>query len=156
MEQVFASIDELGDGPGFRKVRQALGITAFGVNALVFPPGSGGVLHYHETQDELYFVHRGLAGVEVEHERFELGAGGLVHVEAETPRRVWNAGDEDLVLLIVGAFGGYVGRDGHMVDPADEERRRAFSAGDATAIRLERGARAVEPATEKPEHLGND
>lgn len=147
MGYAVTTLDDLGAGV-FRKVRQALGITAFGVNAMVLEPGTGWFNHVHERQDELYFVHRGRAGVEVDHERFELGAGGLVHVEAETPRRVWNAGDEDLVLLIVGAFGGYVGRDGHMVDPADEERRRAFSAGDATAIRLERGAGAVEPASD--------
>jgi hypothetical protein len=39
------------------------------------------------------------------------------------------------VLLIVGGKGGYVGRDGHMVDPEDEERRRAFSFGDEAVIR---------------------
>ena len=33
-----ASLDELGEGYGFRKIRAALGVTAFGVNALVFPP----------------------------------------------------------------------------------------------------------------------
>ena len=55
-------------------------------------------------------------------------------MESTTPRRVWNAGDDELVLLIVGGEGGYVGRDGHMVDAADEERRRAVSAGDASAI----------------------
>ncbi len=57
-------------------------------------------------------------------------------MEAATPRRVWNAGDEDLVLLILGGKDGYVGRDGHMVDPADEDRRRAFAAGDESVIRL--------------------
>jgi hypothetical protein len=48
---------------------------------------------------------------------------------------VWNAGDEDLILLVVGGKGGYVGRDGHMVDPEDEERRRVFSEGDEAVIR---------------------
>ena len=33
------SLDEMGDGPGFRKVRKELGVTAFGVNAVVLPPG---------------------------------------------------------------------------------------------------------------------
>jgi len=91
--------------------------------------------HYHEHQDELYFVHAGKAGFEVDGERFELGPGGLVHVESTTPRRFWNAGDGDLVLLLVGGKDGYVERDGKMVDPADEDRRRAFSAGDLGAIR---------------------
>jgi mannose-6-phosphate isomerase-like protein (cupin superfamily) len=125
----FGSIDELGDGPGFRKVRRALGVTAFGVNAIVFPPAFVGFNHFHEKQDELYFVHRGRARFEVGDEIRELGPGGLCHVESTTPRRVSNASDEEeLVLLVVGGSGGYVERDGQMVDPADIERRRSFSA----------------------------
>lgn len=129
-----STIDELGTGV-FRKVRRELGITAFGVNAMVLPPQTGWFEHFHDRQDELYFVHRGTAGFEVGGERFELGPGGVCHVESTSPRRVWNAGAEDLVLLVVGGTGGYVGRDGHLVDPEDEERRRAFSAGEEAVIR---------------------
>ena len=32
-------LDDMGEGPGFRKVRKELGVTAFGVNAVVLPPG---------------------------------------------------------------------------------------------------------------------
>jgi mannose-6-phosphate isomerase-like protein (cupin superfamily) len=120
------SIDGMGDGPGFRKVRQELGVTAFGVNAIVYPPRFEGFLHYHERQDELYFVHRGRARFEVEGDEFELGPGGVVHVESATPRRVSNAGDDELVLLVVGGKDGYVGRDGQMVHAADIARRQAF------------------------------
>jgi mannose-6-phosphate isomerase-like protein (cupin superfamily) len=123
-----SSIDELGEGYGFRKVRRVLGVTAFGVNAIVMPPSYEGFLHYHDTQDELYLVHRGRARVEVGGEVRELGPGGLFHAEATTPRKVSNAsGEEDLVLLVVGGKDGYVERDGHLVDPdRDLERRRAF------------------------------
>ena len=126
MSHAFSSIDELGDGPGFRKVRSALGVTAFGVNATVLPPGYAGFFHYHDTQDELYFVHRGRVRVEVEGETRDLGEGGLFHVESTTPRKVSNPFDEEAVLFIVGGKDGYVSRDGHMVDPADVERRAAF------------------------------
>ena len=37
-----------------------------------------------------------------------------------------NPFDEEAVLFIVGGAGGYVERDGHMVDPADVERRASF------------------------------
>jgi mannose-6-phosphate isomerase-like protein (cupin superfamily) len=126
----FTSIDELGERYGFRSVRRALGVTAFGVNAIVMPPGFDGFLHYHDTQDELYLVHRGRARVEVGDEVRELGPGGLLHVESTMPRKVSNASDEeDLVLLVVGGKDGYVSRDGHLVDPErDLERRRAFGA----------------------------
>lgn len=129
MPHAFGSLDELGEGYGFRKVRRALGVTAFGVNAIVMPPGLEGFLHYHDGQDELYFVHAGTARVEVDGEERLLGPGGLVHVESTTPRRISNAGDDDLVVLVVGGKGGYVERDGHLVDEADVERRRAFGGG---------------------------
>jgi mannose-6-phosphate isomerase-like protein (cupin superfamily) len=127
----FSSLEELGDGPGFRKIRGAIGVTAFGVNGIVYPPGYEGFLHYHDTQDELYFVHRGRARVDVAGETRELGEGGLVHVEAATPRKVSNASEtEDLVVLVVGGKDGYVARDGHLVDvERDLPRRQAFGSG---------------------------
>jgi len=124
----FGHLDEVGDGPGFRKVRRALGVTAFGVNGIVFAPGYEGFLHYHDTQDELYFVHRGRARVEVGGEVRELGEGGLLHVESTTPRKVSNASEtEELILLVVGGKDGYVERDGMLVDPErDLARRQGF------------------------------
>jgi mannose-6-phosphate isomerase-like protein (cupin superfamily) len=125
------SIDEMGEGPGFRKVRQALGVEAFGVNAIVYEPRFEGFLHYHDEQDELYFVHQGRALFEVDGEEFELGPGGLVHVESTTPRKVTNPTDEELVMLVVGGKGGYVGRDGQLVDiDRDLPRRQAFTSGE--------------------------
>ena len=126
MAHAFGSLDELGEGYGFRKIRKPLGVTAFGVNAVVYPPHYEGFLHYHDTQDELYFVHSGRAQVEVDGETRELGPGGLVHVESTTPRRISNAGDKDLVLVIVGGKDGYVERDGQMVNAEDIARRAAF------------------------------
>lgn len=124
----------MGDD-AFRKIRRELGVTAFGANALVLPPGTEWFNHFHEEQDELYFVHRGKAGFLVDGEEFELGPGGCCYVESTTPRQFWNAGDEELVILAVGGKDGYVERDGQMVDPADVDRRKAVSAGDLSVIR---------------------
>lgn len=126
MAHAFGSLDELGEGYGFRKIRVPLEVTAFGVNALVMPPGAEGIHHYHDTQDELYFVHRGTARFEVDGEVRELGPGGLCHVESTTPRKLSNAGDDDLVVFIVGGKGGYVERDGQLVNPDDIEKRMRF------------------------------
>jgi quercetin dioxygenase-like cupin family protein len=117
MSYAFGSLDELGDGYGFRKIRAALGVEAFGVNAIVYPPRYEGPEHYHDTQDELYFVHRGTIRVDVGGESHELGEGGLFHAAATEPRRISNAGDEDAIVFIVGGKGGYVERDGHLVNP---------------------------------------
>ena len=115
MGYAFGAYQEMGDGP-FRKVRRELGVSAFGVNVLVLPPGIVARPHYHDEQDELYFVHRGRARFDVGGESRELGPGGMLHVESTTPRRMSNAGDEELVVLVVGAKDGYVGRDGHLAD----------------------------------------
>jgi mannose-6-phosphate isomerase-like protein (cupin superfamily) len=122
----FGSLDELGDGPGFRKIRAALGVTAFGINGIVMAPGHEGFLHWHDTQDELYFVHRGRVEVEVDGETRVLGEGELFHVESTTPRKVSNPFEEEAVVLALGGKDGYVERDGHMVDEADIARRAAF------------------------------
>jgi quercetin dioxygenase-like cupin family protein len=120
----FGSLDELGDGPGFRKIRRALDVQAFGVNAIVFPPHYVGPEHYHDTQDELYFVHRGRIRVDVDGDSRELGEGGLFHASSTTPRRISNVGDDDAVVFVVGGKDGYVERDGHLVDPEVDLPRR--------------------------------
>jgi uncharacterized cupin superfamily protein len=125
-----SSLDELGEGYGFRKVRKALGVTAFGVNGIVFPPHYEGPNHYHDTQDELYFVHRGTATFSFDGEEREVGEGGLVHVESTTHRMIANRTDDDLVLLVVGGKGGYVERDGQVVTEADLEKRQAMARGE--------------------------
>ena len=129
MAYAVSNLDELGEGFGFRKIRAALGVTAFGANALVLPPGYEGFFHYHDEQDELYFVHKGTGRFEADGETHEVGPGGLVHVESTTPRRWSNASATDeLVLVVVGGKGGYVGRDGQLVDLADLPKRQALSA----------------------------
>ena len=118
------SLDALGEGYGFRKIRKALGVNAFGVNAIVFPPGYDGPNHYHDPQDELYFVHRGTATFVVDGDEHAVEEGGLVHVESTTPRSVSNRTDDDLVVLIVGGKGGYVERDGQARRPGATWRGR--------------------------------
>lgn len=116
-----AHIDAMGEDYGFRKVRRAVGVTEFGVNAVVMPPDYGGGGHYHDDQQELYFVHRGTVEFEFgDGSTHLLGPGAVARVDAATVRRFRNVGDEDAVYLIVGAKGGYVGRDAHL--PPGEER----------------------------------
>jgi uncharacterized cupin superfamily protein len=114
-----ANVDSLSDQPGFRKVRRALGVTAFGVNAIELPPGQDSVRHYHDEQEELYFVHRGRLEISFgDGQSYVLGPGGLARVDAATVRKLTNVGDEPAVYLITGGKDGYVGRDGRA--PEDE------------------------------------
>lgn len=113
----YANLDDLGEGPGFRKIRASLGLTEFGANAIVLPPRWETIAHFHDEQEELYFVHRGPVEFSFHEGPWErLESGGVVRVEAATPRRLRNPADEEAVIVVAGAKGGYVGRDGRYVD----------------------------------------
>lgn len=123
-----ASIEALGDGPGFRKIRKEMGVQAFGVNAIVLPPGVSSGFHYHDEQEELYFVHHGQVEFEFgDGTKQVVGPGGLVRVDPQTARKTANVGDSDAVYVIVGGKDGYVGRDGRM--PEGEDRVRPAEGG---------------------------
>ena len=113
-----ANLANLGEGPGFRKIRKALGVTAFGVNAIVLPPAYATGSHYHDEQEELYFLHSGHVAIEFgDGSSHELEPGGLAWVDAPTPRRVKNLSDtEEAVYVVVGGKDGYVGRDGKLAE----------------------------------------
>jgi quercetin dioxygenase-like cupin family protein len=120
-------LENLGDGPGFRKIRSTLGITAFGMNAIVLPPGIETGRHFHERQQEVYFVHAGRIELEFgDGGRQVLEAGGIARVDAPTVRKVRNVGDADAVYVAIGGADGYVGRDGR-VPEGEEARYRATS-----------------------------
>ena len=111
-----AHLDDLGEGPGFRKIRKELGVTAFGVNAIVLPPAYETGRHYHDEQEELYFLHSGRIEMEFgDGSTHELAPGGLAWVDAATVRKVRNLSDsEEAVYVVVGGKDGYVGRDGKL------------------------------------------
>jgi quercetin dioxygenase-like cupin family protein len=118
-----SSLDALGEGWGFRKVRKELGVTAFGVNAIVMPPGYESGRHYHEEQEELYFVHQGRLEIDLDGEKHELGPGGLALVEPQVVRSLKNlSNDEDAIYVCVGGKDGYVGRDGRLPEGETDSR----------------------------------
>jgi mannose-6-phosphate isomerase-like protein (cupin superfamily) len=110
-------LDALGEGYGFRKVRKGLGVSAFGINAIVMPAGYETGRHYHDEQEELYFVHSGAIEMEFgDGSVHRLDEGAFARVDAATIRRVRNVGDGDAVYLCAGGKDGYVGRDGRSPD----------------------------------------
>jgi mannose-6-phosphate isomerase-like protein (cupin superfamily) len=127
-----STLDDLGDGPGFRKIRPAIGVTAFGMNAIVLPVGIETGRHYHDRQEEVYFVHRGRVEMDFgDGGSVVLEPGGVVRVDAATVRRLRNIGAEDAVYVVVGGAGGYVGRDGRL--PEGETGRARQTARPAEA-----------------------
>jgi quercetin dioxygenase-like cupin family protein len=118
-----ANLSDLGEGPGFRKIRKELGVTAFGANAIMLPPSYETGRHYHDEQEELYFLHSGRIEMEFgDGSTHELSPGGLAWVDAATVRKVRNLSDsEEAVYVVVGGKDGYVGRDGRQ--PEGETQR---------------------------------
>jgi mannose-6-phosphate isomerase-like protein (cupin superfamily) len=116
-----STLDALGDGPGFRKIRGELGVQAFGINAIVLPEGYATNSHSHERQEETYFVHSGRVEIEFgDGSKHVLGPGGLARVDAATVRRLRNVGEGEATYICAGGAGGYVGRDGVMVSDSEE------------------------------------
>jgi mannose-6-phosphate isomerase-like protein (cupin superfamily) len=112
-----SSLEQMGDGPGFRKVRRELGVTAFGINAIVLPPGYTTGLHYHDQQEETYFVHQGEVEFRFGDETVHVvGPGGVARVDASTHRGMRNVGEGEAIVVVAGGKDGYVGRDGQAVD----------------------------------------
>ena len=111
-----SSLDDIGEGYGFRKIRRAVGVTAFGINAVVLPPGYESGVHYHDEQEETYFVHQGQVEFRFgDGSTHLLGPGGVARVDAHTHRGMRNAGDGDAIVVVAGGSDGYVGRDGRAV-----------------------------------------
>jgi mannose-6-phosphate isomerase-like protein (cupin superfamily) len=107
------SVDGMGEGPGFRKVRRELDVTAFGANVIVLPEGFQTGTHYHEEQEELYLVLRGVVEIEFgDGSSFVLREGGLARVDPATHRHIRNVGAGEAAYFCVGGKDGYVGRDG--------------------------------------------
>jgi mannose-6-phosphate isomerase-like protein (cupin superfamily) len=126
-----AHLDDVGEGYGFRKVRRELGVEAFGVNAIVLPPSYDAGRHYHDEQQELYFVHSGRVSIEFgDGTVHELGPGGMARVDAATVRNLRNLSDsEDAVYLAIGGKGGYVGRDGRLPEGEPDPHGSGGSSG---------------------------
>jgi mannose-6-phosphate isomerase-like protein (cupin superfamily) len=123
-----ANLDDLGDGPGFRKIRRELDVAELGINAIVMPPGIESGVHFHDEQEEVYFVHSGQLEIEFgDGTVHRLGPGGIARVDAATHRKTRNSGDVDAVYVVVGAKGGYVGRDGRAPEDDDLGRVRTIS-----------------------------
>ena len=101
-------------------------MTAFGVNAIALPPGYETGRHFHDEQEELYFLHRGTIEIE-----FGDGAAHIARAGRRGPsrprdraRRSATSAPTTRSTSIVGAKDGYVGRDGRL--PEGETNRRSL------------------------------
>jgi len=107
----FARIDPAGE-ERFQTLRRELGVSGFGLNALVLAPGQRGRIHRHEHQEEVYLVLEGELTLVLEGAEHVLGRYQLARVAPPVRRQLVNAGREPVVLLALGGSGEHRGRDG--------------------------------------------
>jgi len=91
----------------FKPLRQALGVTAFGINQLEFPPGREGPEHDHsgDGQEEVYVVISGSGTIRVDGEEAELRPGHFVFLSPDA-RRQMVAGENGLTWVGIGCQPG--------------------------------------------------
>ena len=100
-------IPEITDGRcPFRPVRQHLGITSFGVNAMSAHAAGDRLVNEHdeaepESGEELYLVTSGHARFELDGDSHDAPAGTLVHAQPGVKRTAF-ALDADTTVLVVG------------------------------------------------------
>lgn len=96
----------------FRKIRRALGATAFGLNEVALPPGAEGMEHDEADfdEEEVYVGLEGEGTFTIDGEDVPFRAGQYLRVDPAS-RRLVRAGDAGLRFLAIGARqGGHSGR----------------------------------------------
>jgi mannose-6-phosphate isomerase-like protein (cupin superfamily) len=108
------TLGHLDTSPGerMRRLRADLGVSTFGLNAIVLEPGQRGRIHAHERQEEVYLVLAGRLTLATEDEERELGPHDAARVAPGVRRQLSNQGSERLVLLAMGGAEPHQGRDG--------------------------------------------
>ena len=97
--------DALGDYPGeMMMMSRDLGTEQVAVTYRRMPQHTGGKGshgHYHQTQEELYFVFSGRLQFKLDDEVVEVVGPACVRVPPATARSIWNDEPEDGHLLIM-------------------------------------------------------
>ncbi len=99
---------QAGFGGGFVRARAELGVTAFGMQVLRFPPDWSDYPEHDEAdsgQEEVFLALSGSGWIDIEGERVELDADTFVRIGPGVKRKVY-AGPEGLKLLAIGGVPG--------------------------------------------------
>jgi uncharacterized cupin superfamily protein len=88
----------------FRKMRRALGTTAFGLNEVRLPPGAEGAEHDETAtgHEEVYVMLSGEGTFTVDGEDVPVTEGDYLRVDSSSTRQVI-AGPEGLRFIVIGA-----------------------------------------------------
>jgi mannose-6-phosphate isomerase-like protein (cupin superfamily) len=113
-------LDTVPDRPcELRRVSDAAGLSNVAVNRFSAAPGEQLPLayHYHDEQEELFFVVSGTLAVETPEETYEIPAGSFFAVDPGSPQRAYNPDDATDRVTVVAVGAPAVSGDAHAYDP---------------------------------------
>ncbi|WP_248517359.1 cupin domain-containing protein [Salinarchaeum laminariae] len=101
-----------------RSISDAVGLTHLGAHVYEAAPGETIPLayHYHEEQEELFYVLSGTLSLETPEEDLAADAGELIVVEPGSPQRAYVAADADEAAEVL-AIGAPSANDAHPYEP---------------------------------------
>jgi mannose-6-phosphate isomerase-like protein (cupin superfamily) len=116
-------VDPVPDRPcELRRVSEAAGLSQVAVNRFSADPGEQLPLayHYHDEQEELFYVVEGTLAVETPDETYEIPEESFFAVEPKSPQRAYNPADADGRVTVVAIGAPAVSGDAHAYDPEGE------------------------------------
>jgi uncharacterized cupin superfamily protein len=117
-----SDIDPSPDRPSVqRAISDAVGLENVAVNRYEAEPGEAIPLayHYHDEQEELFYVLAGRLVVETPEETYEVSADEVFAVEPDSPQYATAAADADGTTQVL-AVGAPRASDAHPYDEAEE------------------------------------
>jgi mannose-6-phosphate isomerase-like protein (cupin superfamily) len=105
-----------------RRLSEPAGLSEFAVNWFRADPGEQIPLayHYHEEQEEAFYVLSGTLAVETPEETYEVSEGGLFAADPQSPHRAYNPAEADEAVVVLAMGSPAVSGDAREYDPEDE------------------------------------
>jgi len=104
-----------------RRLSSATDLSRLAVNRYRAEPGEQIPLkyHYHDEQEEAFYVLSGTLSVETPDGTYTVGSGSLFTATAESPHRAHNADDADEAVEVLAIGAPIVEGDVHPYEPDD-------------------------------------
>lgn len=101
-----------------RPLADALGLEKMGLRKYVVEPGEQMplVYHYHDEQEEVFYVLDGTLHVETPEEEYAVGAGSVFAADPGSPHRAFASADADQPATVL-AVGAPAVDDAHEYEP---------------------------------------
>jgi uncharacterized cupin superfamily protein len=105
-----------------RRLSERAGLEEMAINRFEADPGEQLPLayHYHDEQEEAFFVVEGTLHVETPDGEYTVPAGSLFGVEPGSPQRAFNPADADDRVVAIAIGAPAVSGDAHAYDPDED------------------------------------